>query len=234
MKTEKNVTSETPLALVTGAAHRLGRAIALALARQGYAIGLHYHHSEAEAGETAREIEALGVPVLRLQADLLEPAQIEDLFARVAGSGWPLRVLVNSAAVMPRADLRSISPEEWDATLALNLRAPLLCAQQAARLMDAPGARGGAIVNVSNSGALRAWTAFPAYMVSKAGLEIADAHPGAHPGAPHPRQRDCPRPGAAFGRHSSRRLGTLAQAPAVEAPRRTRGDRTGGCFFAAK
>ena len=69
-----------PLALVTGGAHRLGRAFALALARQGYAIALHYHTSAESAAATAAEIRALGVPAFPLQADLTSPAEIESLF----------------------------------------------------------------------------------------------------------------------------------------------------------
>ena len=70
-----------PLALVTGAAHRIGRAAALALAVEGYAIGLHYHRSRDAAEETAAEITAAGVPVYLLPANLSDPAQVEDLFA---------------------------------------------------------------------------------------------------------------------------------------------------------
>ncbi len=157
-----------PLAVVTGAAHRLGRGIALALAGRGYAIGLHYHHSETAARQTAAEIEAAGVPVLLLRADLREEAAIEALFQQVEAAEYPLRVLVNSAAVMQRDDLRSMRADTWDATLDLNLRAPWLCAREAARLMSADG---GCIINVTDSGAQRAWTGYPAYTVSKAGLE---------------------------------------------------------------
>ena len=157
-----------PLALVTGAAHRLGRAIALELARQGFAIGLHYHGSTDAAERTAREIEAIA-PVYRLPADLADPAQVEDLFARAAALPHPLRVLVNSAAVMARGSLRSLPVADWDATLDLNLRAPWLCARAAASLMEPAG--GGAIVNISDSGAGRAWTGYPAYILSKNGLE---------------------------------------------------------------
>jgi NAD(P)-dependent dehydrogenase (short-subunit alcohol dehydrogenase family) len=157
-----------PLALVTGAAQRVGQAIALALARQGFAIGLHYHHSQAAAESAAQALAADGVPVYPLPADLRDPAAIEDMFERVAGLPHPLRALVNSAAVMSRGDLRALAVEEWDAVLDLNLRAPWLCAREAARLME-PG--GGVIVNISDSGANKAWTGYPAYIVSKSALE---------------------------------------------------------------
>lgn len=176
-----------PLALVTGAARRVGRTVALELARQGFAIGLHAHHSAREAESTAAEITELGVPVYRFTADLTDPAQIEQMFDGVAEISNPLRVLVNSAGIMQKGDLREMPVEAWDKTLDLNLRAPWLCARAAVKLMaarpeaaraklEAAGERpasgsGGVIINITDSGAQKAWTSFPAYIVSKAGLE---------------------------------------------------------------
>ncbi len=162
--------SETalPLALVTGAAHRLGRAIALELASQGFAIGLHYNQSRAEAEQTAAELSAAGAVVYPLPADLSVPAEVEDLFTRAARLPHPLRVLVNSAAVMPRGDLRTLPVDLWDAVFDLNLRAPWLCARAAAALMESSG---GVIINITDSGARKAWTGYPAYVISKAALE---------------------------------------------------------------
>jgi pteridine reductase len=160
-----------PLALVTGAAHRIGLAVAAALARQGFAIGLHYHRSRAAAEAAAVAIagaDGAGAPVYLLPADLADPAQVEDLFSRAAALDHPLRVLVNSAAVMPRGNLRDMPVEDWDAALNLNLRAPWLCARAAARLM---GESGGLIVNISDSGAHKLWTGYPAYIISKSALE---------------------------------------------------------------
>lgn len=156
------------MAIVTGAAHRLGRAIALGLARAGFAIGLHYFQSERAAADTQREIEALGAPVTMLPADLTSQQQIEGMFSIVAGLPFRLRVLINSAAVMLPGNLRSLPADEWDLTFALNLRAPWLCARQAAYLMNAEG---GIIINVTDAGDRSAWTGFPAYIISKAGLE---------------------------------------------------------------
>lgn len=159
---------DLPLALVTGAAHRLGREIALGLARAGYAIGLHYHHAKAQAQRTADGLTGeTGRPAYLLQADLTAPEAIDRLFADVERLPHPLRVLVNSAGVMTRGRVDELSVAEWDATLALNLRAPWLCARAAAaRMTD-----GGVIVNISDAGAGRAWTGFAAYNVSKAGLD---------------------------------------------------------------
>jgi len=158
---------ELPLAIVTGSAQRLGRTFALALARQGFAIQLHYHASAKEALATTAEVRALGVPAYPIRADLTEPEQIQSIFTALDSLPHRLQVLINSAAIMPRGEARTMSASNWDATLALNLRAPFLLAQQAAARMDA----GGLIVNVTDVGAGKAWSAFPAYTVSKAALE---------------------------------------------------------------
>lgn len=160
--------TDFPCALVTGAAHRLGRIFALALARHGFAILLHYHASVDRALATADEIRSLDVPVHLAQADLTDPDQIENLFATVDTLPYPLRVLVNSAAVIPRQDVRALSIENWNAALSLNLRAAFFCAQHAAHRMEESG---GLIVNVTDVGAGKAWSGFPAYVVSKAALE---------------------------------------------------------------
>ena len=165
------MTQTYPLALVTGAAHRLGKAFALTLARHGYAILLHYHGSAEQALATVDEIRALGVPVFPVQADLTDHTAIDRLFSvmddtlRMPNLG-PLTVLVNSAGLMQRADARSLTVTDFDATLSLNLRAPFLCAQRAFARMTS----GGLIVNITDIAAEKAWTGFPAYTVSKAAL----------------------------------------------------------------
>ncbi len=155
------------LALVTGGAHRLGRVFSRRLAARGYALLLHYHRSEAAAEQLAAELRAEGAQVWTQAADLRREAEIDRLFQRVDALGRPLAVLVNSAAEMKAADLRTLEAAAWDETLSLNLRAPFLCAQRAAARMSA----GGLIVNVSDVGAGKVWTKYPAYVVSKAGLE---------------------------------------------------------------
>jgi pteridine reductase len=152
---------------VTGAAHRLGRVFAMSLARQGYAILLHYHRSAEDAVATASEIRLIGVPVHLVQSDLTKTTDIYSLFSTIDSLPHKLRVLVNSAGTMQRADVRALSVTDWDATMALNLRAPFLLTQQAVERMQ----DGGLIVNVSDAGANKVWTGFPAYTVSKAGLE---------------------------------------------------------------
>lgn len=155
------------LALVTGSAHRLGKAFALSLARMGYAIALHYRGSVTEAEGTAKEIRALGVDCLPIRADLTDPRKIDFLFSLVDEFETPLTVVVNSAAVMPVGNPREMELRDWDSALDLNLRAPFLVAQQAARRMTS----GGLIVNITDIGSQKAWSRYPSYTVSKAGLE---------------------------------------------------------------
>lgn len=156
-----------PLALVTGAAHRLGKAFSLALARNGYAVLLHYRSSDVQANETAAEIRTLGVPVFLSQLDLSDPRNITSLFSEVDKIPHPLRVLVNSAASMATGDPRTLTIEEWDAAMELNLRAPFFCAQEAVARMR----EGGLIVNITDVASRKTWSQYPAYSVSKAGLE---------------------------------------------------------------
>jgi pteridine reductase len=156
-----------PLALVTGGAHRLGRLFALTLAKRGYAVILHYFQSDADAKVTAEEIHSLGVPVYPVMADLTDSPQIQSLFSTMDSLNLLLKVLINSAACMRRADLREISEDEWDKTFDLNLRAPLLVGKQAAKRMT----EGGLIVNVTDAGVGKAWTGYPDYLVSKTALE---------------------------------------------------------------
>lgn len=137
------------------------------MARQGYAVLLHYHQGMQDAYDTAEEIRALDRPVFLQPADLTQPEEIAALFGLIDDLPHPLKVLVNSAAVMERADVPSLTVEAWDATLDLNLRAPFLLAQAAAQRMT----EGGLIVNVTDVAAQKSWSAFPAYTVSKAALE---------------------------------------------------------------
>jgi NAD(P)-dependent dehydrogenase (short-subunit alcohol dehydrogenase family) len=157
----------TSLALVTGSAHRLGKAFALSLARMGYSIALHYRGSADEAEHTVKEIRALGVDCLPIRADLTVPEKIDFLFSLVDEFKMPLKVLVNSAAVMPVGKPQELELKDWDLALDLNLRAPFLLAQQAAKRMT----DGGLIVNITDIGAQKAWSRYPSYTVSKAGLE---------------------------------------------------------------
>jgi pteridine reductase len=153
----------SPLALVTGAAHRLGKAFARTLAGQGFDLLLHYHRSAKAALETKAELETIGSRVTLAQADLTNPEDISALMDQVDS----LKVLVNSAAFMPSGNVHKLSLEHWDSSLDLNLRAPFLLAQHASSKMD----MGGLIVNITDVGAQKAWSRYPSYTVSKAALD---------------------------------------------------------------
>lgn len=163
---DKPSQAEPSLAIVTGASRRLGRAFTQALARRGYAIGLHYFQSKSEAEQLAEELDRQGVPVILLQADLRKPAQLDRLIRQVSESGYIPRVLINSAAEMVRKPITEITIQEWDDSFALNLRAAWYLSVQLAPLM----ADGGIIINISDVGAMKAWSGFGAYSITKAGL----------------------------------------------------------------
>lgn len=153
----------SPLALVTGAAHRLGKVFALTLARRGFDILLHYHRSSDAARQAQSELEIAGSRVTLCQADLTDPAQTQALLSALDS----LDVLVNSAAFMPSGNVDVLTLENWDMAIDLNLRAPFLLAQECAKKMTT----GGLIVNITDVGAQKAWSRYPSYTVSKAGLE---------------------------------------------------------------
>lgn len=157
-------------ALVTGGAHRLGRAIALALAKEGCRLMIHFHQASEAATETAAEIRSQGVRAEVAQADLSGSEGVRQLFAAVDGAYGGLELLVNSAAVLERVDLLGATEDDWRRTVGLNLQAAFFMIQQGAIRMRARG--GGAIVNVSDTAAHRPWPAYPLHSISKSGLEM--------------------------------------------------------------
>jgi pteridine reductase len=157
-----------PLALVTGGAHRLGKALALTLAHMGYDLLVHYHSAAEQAQQTKTELESIGANAHLFKADLTQPDQIQSLFSNLDSlTNYHLQILVNSAAVMPVGNPHELELQDWDSALDLNLRAPFLLAQQAAKRMTS----GGLIVNITDIGAQKTWSRYPSYTVSKAALE---------------------------------------------------------------
>ena len=154
------------VALVTGAARRLGRSIALALARAGADVAIHCHRSVASAAQTREEITALGRRAEVFPADLADPWRIEELFAAVARFFPRLDVLVNNAAVYAPTPIETLTAEQWDAHAAVNARAPALCIRHAIALMPA----GGVIVNIADATGPSGRADYPAYCASKAAL----------------------------------------------------------------
>jgi pteridine reductase len=156
------------VALVTGGARRVGRAIALGLAGAGADVVLSYNRSAAEAAEVVGEIEATGRRALPVQADVSRLADIEQLVATVQREIGRLDILVNSAARFDSAPILDITEAEWDRVLAVNLKGPFLLAQKAAPLLAADG--GGVIINIADLSAFQAWPSYAHHAVSKAGL----------------------------------------------------------------
>ncbi|MBC7811245.1 MAG: SDR family oxidoreductase [Burkholderiales bacterium] len=158
------------VALVTGSAHRVGKAIALELARNGVHIMVHYNGSGDEATETLREIKSHGVEAFSVQANVGTPEGVETIFAAVREHFGRLNILVNSASNFGKGNIADLSLEDWQETLDINLSGPFLCTQQAARLMRENDPSGGAIVNICDKGSLEPWHDRPHHSVSKAGL----------------------------------------------------------------
>ena len=150
--------------LVTGAAKRIGRGIALRLAKEGARVAIHYHVSESEARQTAEECG--GAPIFR--ADLSKVAEIERLFAEVEERMGGLFGLVNNAARFARRDMLEITEADWDFILDVNLKAVFFCAKEAARRMRNTGE--GRIVNLASLGGIRPWAQRVHYSASKAGV----------------------------------------------------------------
>jgi len=159
---------EGKVALVTGAGRRVGRAIALALGADGARVAAHFHGSVDGARETVAEIEGAGGSAAGVHANLAERAAPDQLVDAVLQRFGRLDLLVNSAASMRRTPLESVTPEEWDEILGLNLRAPFFLSIAAARAM---GTSGGAIVNISDHMGFERWAAFVPHGISKAGVE---------------------------------------------------------------
>jgi pteridine reductase len=158
-------------ALVTGGGVRVGRAIVLALAASGRDVIVHHGRSVEEARATAERARELGVRAEPIRADLRDPDRIDRMFDEVRDRFGSLELLVNSAAIFPRARPEDVSVEAWDEVFATNARAPFLCAVRARELMtDAEAEAGPSIVNVADVGAFEGWPSYAPYAASKAAL----------------------------------------------------------------
>ena len=155
------------VALVTGAAKRIGRAVALRLAAEGADVIIHYNRSQSEADDAAREIEKLGRKSIALQADLSNVGEIKRLFQQAAERFGHLDILVNSAANFLHSPLEDVSEKLWDTALDTNLKAPFFCAQAAAPLLKQSR---GVIVNFADIGGILPWPGYIPHCASKAGV----------------------------------------------------------------
>jgi NAD(P)-dependent dehydrogenase (short-subunit alcohol dehydrogenase family) len=155
-------------ALVTGGAHRLGRAFALGLAEAGADVVINYHGSAEAARSTQAEIRELGRRAVTVQGDVASSGDVQRLVQTAADAFGRLDILVNSASLFQRTPFPEIGEEEWDRVLAVNLKGPFLLSQAAAPLLRREG--GGVIVNIVDLSALQPWANYAHHAVSKAGL----------------------------------------------------------------
>ena len=156
------------VALVTGAAKRLGRAVALRLAHEGADVAVHYGKSASEAHELVAEIEKLGRRSASFSAELTNIAAVQKLVADVASHFGQLDILVNGAANFLETKFGATTEATWDASLDTNLKAPFFLSQAAAPHLTKSGH--GVIVNFADIGGILGWTEFLPHSVSKAGI----------------------------------------------------------------
>jgi NAD(P)-dependent dehydrogenase (short-subunit alcohol dehydrogenase family) len=155
-------------ALVTGGAVRVGRALVLALAGEGMRLVVHYGSSREEAEGLVGEIRQTGGQAISISADLARVEEVERLAREAEAAFGGVDVLVNNASVFPDAGLDDTTPELWDHTLAVNLRAPFFLTQRLGAAMQGRG--GGVIVNLADLAGLQAWRGYAAHGISKAAL----------------------------------------------------------------
>lgn len=156
------------VALITGSAKRIGREVALELARRGARIAIHYRSDEDEARDALRAVREAGTDGAVFQAELTDNDAIETMFAGIQTEFGGLDILVNSASVFSESTVDQTTSGQWDEQMDTNAKAPFFAAQHAARLMRARGH--GKIVNIADVAGEAIWSGYFAYSVSKAAL----------------------------------------------------------------
>jgi NAD(P)-dependent dehydrogenase (short-subunit alcohol dehydrogenase family) len=159
---------EGKVALVTGAAKRLGRSIALALAERGAELVVHYRDSEREAHEVLAQAKRYGGKPVAVCADLSSSPDITAMVETAMRAFGRIEILVNSAAIFYRTPFPSLTEADWDRFLTVNLKAPFLLCRQVGEIMQRQGR--GKIINLADIAGTKAWADFIPYSVSKAGL----------------------------------------------------------------
>jgi pteridine reductase len=156
-------------ALVTGGARRVGKAIALALAREGARVVITYNTSIDQAAATVAEINRSGGQAAAFQCDQRDLTAIDRLFGQLRQEFDRLDLLVNSAAIMERQPVLDITPDDWARAMDTNLRGPFFIAQAAAKWMIETGQPGN-IVNIADMSALQPWPSYLTHTISKSGI----------------------------------------------------------------
>ncbi len=156
------------VAVVTGAGRGLGRAIAIAFAREGANVVVNYLQDERSASEVAAAISALGRRALLVRADVSKRESIRRMFSETIAALGRVDVLVNNAGINRRTDLPDVTDEEWDEIMTVNLKGPFICCQEVLPLMQKNG--GGRIINMSSAAGQYHGPRTVHYAVAKAGL----------------------------------------------------------------
>jgi pteridine reductase len=156
------------VAVVTGGARRLGKAVALALAEHGCHVAINYRSSATDAEATAAAARAVGVRALAVRADVTQAAAVDHLLEATRLEFGRVDVLVANAGAFQRTPLATLTEAEWDAMLTNNLRASYLCAQRFGLHMRAHG--GGCIVALADVAGIRPWVDYLPYSIAKAGI----------------------------------------------------------------
>jgi enoyl-[acyl-carrier protein] reductase III len=159
---------EGKLALITGSGRGIGRAIALKLASQGADIIVNFFRHRESAEQTAKDIQALGVKAEVIRANVGDPEKVNEIFDMIGNRFGRLDILINNAASGVGRPLVDIDVKAWEWTMNINVRACLLCAQRAAKLMEG---RGGKVVSISSLGSRFVLPNYTVVGVSKAALE---------------------------------------------------------------
>ncbi len=156
------------VALVTGAAKRIGRSIALELAQRGADVIVNYRNSRDEAEQVVAEIVKMGRRSIAVQADVSVRADVQRMISRVEKEFGGLDILVNNAGMFQHVPFNEITDDQWNEILATNLTSQFMCAQTATPLLKRSGH--GRIINLASLGGLLAWPGYTHYCVSKAGV----------------------------------------------------------------
>ena len=154
------------IALVTGGAKRVGKAIVQALAARGCHLVVHYHRSQAQAQETVRDLRAAGHRALAVQADITKEDQVEAMIEAATAHFGRIDILVNNAALFYRTPLDTLTIEDWERVMDVNLTGTFLCAHKIGLRMREWG--WGHIINIADVAGERPWADYIPYSVSKA------------------------------------------------------------------
>jgi glucose 1-dehydrogenase len=156
------------VALITGSAKRVGKALAVALAEQGCNVVIHYGHSAQAAQQTATELQAIGIKAWTISTDLSDETAVETIVPFAVEQAGQLDILINSASIFPPEDFLATTSATWDRNMMVNLKAPFLLSQAFARTL--PKGQQGKIINLLDASAMRPQNHHFSYIISKVGL----------------------------------------------------------------